>query len=76
MEMVNKLLFKGYVLRVQKMNLKKKDGFDHWLTLAIAAVIVIGLGVIFKDKLGELMTFIFTNLQTKIQDFWRLITVS
>ncbi len=76
MEMVNKLLFKGYVLRVQKKNLKKKDGFDHWLTLAIAAVIVIGVGVIFKDQLGELMTFVFTNLKTKIQDFWRLITVS
>ncbi len=76
MKMVNKLLFKGYVLKMQKKNLKKKDGFDHWLTLAIAAVIVIGIGVIFKDKLGELMTFVFTNLQTKIQDFWRLITVS
>lgn len=76
MKMVNKLLFKGYVLKMQKKNLKKKDGFDHWLTLAIAAVIVIAVGVIFKEQLGELMTFVFTNLKTKIQDFWRLITVS
>ena len=49
--------------------LSKKYGFDHWLTLLIAAAIAIAVGIAAKGPLSSLATDIIDKLKQLITTF-------
>ena len=65
MKAVKKKLWTGWI-RIQKI-LTEKDGIST-VELILVLVVIIGLVIIFKKQLNELVTKIFEKIQMKVQE--------
>lgn len=60
-----------YVAAQTKINyfLKKEKGAVDVVAIVILIAVAIGLAVIFKDRIGELLTKMFDGMDNKVKQF-------
>ena len=49
-------------------SISRKNGFDHWLTLLIAAAIVIAVSIVFKEPLVKLITDCINSMKDIVKN--------